>query len=275
MSNLQKPQTQYELTPMAMFRGDLDKMDDELRKVLPPEIPIEKFKRVTITALQENADLLKADRKSLFKACLLCASAGLYPNGKEAAFTIRKGKVVYTEMVRGVIKRILNNTDVVKIKSRCVFTHDLFEYKLGTDEYLLHIPNLDIPVKNIEKEFKCVYAIFTLKNGQEMIDVMPKYEVDRRRAISTGSHLTFWSNFYDRMARKSVIHRLSEDLDLEIKYDDEYFENDEVTPENKQYKRLPQPNISIDTEQNPPFDTVEEYKEPLQVLENETVEEPF
>jgi recombination protein RecT len=166
-------------------------------------------------------------------------------------------------MVKGIIKMILKNTDVVKVESACVFKKDGFEFELGTNPFIRHRPNLEVPITDVEKDFRCVWAIFTLSNGEKMYDVMPKHEVDRRRTVSTGKNLPFWTMWYDRMARKSVIHRLSEDLDFDIKFEvdpDDSNETQDLLPKLAKptpviaLPELPTPQV---TEDDLPFDVDE------------------
>ena len=59
-----------ELTPMQAMRSTLTNMRDEFQAALPPQIPVEKFIRTTLTAVQMNPELLQADRRSLLGSCM-------------------------------------------------------------------------------------------------------------------------------------------------------------------------------------------------------------
>src|SRR5579872_7163533 len=92
--------------------------------VLPGNIPVERFKRMVITALNTNPDLAQADRRSLFNSCIKCASDGLLPDGREAALVVyntkikrgsreyRADMVRYLPMIAGIRKRMHNSGEV-------------------------------------------------------------------------------------------------------------------------------------------------------------------
>jgi len=68
-------------------------MTGEFRNALPSHIKPEKFQRVVMTVVQQNPDLMGADRRSLLASCLKCAADGLIPDGREAALVIFKTKI--------------------------------------------------------------------------------------------------------------------------------------------------------------------------------------
>jgi len=98
---------------MEAMRGTLVKMQPEFAAALPPQIPVEKFIRTTLTAVQMNPDLLQADRRSLLGACMKAAQDGLLLDGREAApviFNTKDGKKVqYMPMVGGILKKMIAN----------------------------------------------------------------------------------------------------------------------------------------------------------------------
>ena len=53
---------------------------DQFRMVLPNHISVEKFQRTVLTAVQNDPELLNADRQSLLLACMKCAQDGLLPD---------------------------------------------------------------------------------------------------------------------------------------------------------------------------------------------------
>ncbi len=83
--------TKRELATMD-FSEALEVYTPNFQAELPSHIPVERFKRTIITALNLNPDLRKADRGSLFNAAVKCAHDGLYPDGREAALVVYKTK---------------------------------------------------------------------------------------------------------------------------------------------------------------------------------------
>ena len=64
---------QRQPTAVEVFRADLVRMEQQFVAALPAHIPVERFMRVVMTAVQNNPELLKCTRQSLFNACVRAA----------------------------------------------------------------------------------------------------------------------------------------------------------------------------------------------------------
>lgn len=208
------------LKPMETFRSDLSRMDGEFQVALPPQIKTEKFIRTVLTAVQMNPALLAADRKSLFASCMKAAQDGLLLDGRDAALvtfrTKRKGvggreewidAVQYMPMTGGILKKVRNSGELSSISANVVYENDIFQYVLGDDEKIIHEPKLANQGKPI-----AVYAIATLRHGEKVREVMTVAQVERVRAASRSKDKGPWVDWWDEMARKTVIRRLSKRL---------------------------------------------------------------
>lgn len=220
--------TGTELSPIEAMRGTLVKMQPEFAAALPPQIPVEKFIRTTLTAVQMNPDLLGADRRSLLGACMKAAQDGLLLDGREAAPVIfnskDKGKVVqYMPMVGGILKKIRNSGELSSISAQVAYDKDHFEYELGDNENIVHKPFLG------EDRGKpiAVYAVAKTKDGAIYREVMSVSDVEKVRAASRAGKYGPWVDWWDEMAKKTVIRRMakrlpsSADLDQVIAHDNE------------------------------------------------------
>jgi recombination protein RecT len=88
--------------PIAVVRQNLTQMAPQFAAALPKHISVEKFTRVALTAIQNNPDLaVKADRRSLFGACVRLAQDGLLPDGREAAIVMFGDKAQAMPMISG------------------------------------------------------------------------------------------------------------------------------------------------------------------------------
>jgi len=216
-----------ELTPMAAFRGTLEKMNKDLQDALPPQINVEKFIRTTLTAVQMQPDLLGADRKSLLGSTMRAAQDGLLCDGREAALVIFNSKdgkrVQYMPMVGGILKKIRNSGELASISANVVYDKDHFEYRLGDNESIMHTPFLG------EDRGKAiaVYAVAKTKDGAIYREVMSVSDVEKVRAASRAGKFGPWVDWWDEMAKKTVIRRMakrlpsSADLDQVIDSDNE------------------------------------------------------
>ncbi len=204
--------TSTELTPIEAMRGTLVKMQPEFQAALPPQIPVEKFIRTTLTAVQMNPELLGADRRSLLGACMKAAQDGLLLDGREAApviFRTKEGpKVQYMPMVGGILKKIRNSGELASISAHVVYSNDQFEYELGDNENIVHKPFLG------EDRGKpiAVYAVAKTKDGAIYREVMSVADVDKVRQASRAKDAGPWVQWWDEMAKKTVIRRMAKRL---------------------------------------------------------------
>lgn len=201
-----------QLSPMDLMRTTLEKMQSEFAKTLPKEIDPEKFVRTTLTTIQMNPDLLNADRKSLIGTCMKAAQDGLLLDGREAAavtFNSKAGKMVqYMPMVGGLFKKIRNSGEIASISANVAYSNDLFEYELGDEERIIHKPVLTAdrgtPI--------AVYAVAKTKDGAIYREVMGVAEVEKIRATSKTGKFGPWVDWWDEMAKKTVIRRIAKRL---------------------------------------------------------------
>lgn len=215
--------TSTALTPMEAVRGTLTKMNAEFRSALPPQIPVEKFIRTTLTAIQMQPALLDTDRRSLLGSCMKAAQDGLLCDGREAALVIFKGQAQYMPMIGGILKKMRNSGEIASISANVVYDNDKFDYELGDYERIEHKPFLGTergkPI--------AVYAIAKTKDGAIYREVMSVAEVEKVRNVSRASGNGPWVQWWDEMARKTVIKRIakrlpsSADVDALIDHDNE------------------------------------------------------
>ncbi|HYH36945.1 MAG TPA: recombinase RecT [Azospirillum sp.] len=215
--------TGRQLAPIDKLRNQLDAMGDQFALALPQHIPVDRFKRIVLTAINQNPDLLNADRKSLMGACMKASQDGLYPDGREGALVIfntkvkdEQGKdkwikaVQWMPMVYGIIKKMRNSGELASIVAHAVYEKDHFEYVLGDEEKIDHKPTLATD----RGRMVAVYSIAKLKDGTVQREVMPRAEVEKIRLASRAKESGPWKDWYEEMARKSVIRRLAKYLPM-------------------------------------------------------------
>lgn len=200
------------LTPIAQMRNTLTSMSAEFKAALPAQIPVDRFVRTAITAVQMQPQLLEADRRSLLGTCMKAAQDGLLLDGREAApviFRTKDGpKVQYMPMVGGILKKIRNSGELASISAHVVYERDNFDYELGDDERIMHKPHLgDDRGKPV-----AVYAIAKTKDGAIYREVMSLAEVNKVRNASRAANAGPWVDWWDEMARKTVIRRIAKRL---------------------------------------------------------------
>ena len=242
--------TPLRVDPYAKFRGQVADLTPELGKALPSHIKPERFARVVLTVAQQTPDLLSADRRSLFGACLKCASDGLIPDGREAALVIFNTKrkvdgrdvwvkaVQYMPMMAGMLKRIRNSAEIASVQAHIIYENDTFLIRRGLTDTLEHTPLFP------GERGKAVgaYAVAKFKDGSDpQFEVMDLAQIEAVAKISRsrdkqGQAYGPWKDHWDEMARKTVFRRLAKwlpmDADTEtvMRRDDEGGQIDHSSP---------------------------------------------
>jgi len=223
---------------------------------LPDHIPVERFKRTIITALNQNPDLRKADRRSLFNACVKCAHDGLYPDGREAALTVFNTKtkvdgedvrvptVQYLPMIQGIRKRMRNSGEVLSATAEVVHRNDHFHYWHGENPGIEHEPP---PLGQDRGPAVGAYAIIKLANGEVLRDVMSTGDIEKARSKSRSPDSLMWRDFWGEGAKKTVLRRCSKqaptnsELERLLNRDDE-----QEMPPAASHAQLPPPRPTRD-----------------------------
>lgn len=223
-------QESRELTPIAAFRHTLDKLGPQIKDALPAHVTVEKFQRVTLTALQQTPALLDADRGSLLGACMKAAQDGLLPDGREAALVIfggRDGKrVQYMPMVAGILKKVRNSGELKTINAHVVYTND--EYESWVDDTGEHFKHKKARTDRGDPMMTYAYAI--TKDGGFYFEEVDEESMTAIRNVSRAKDAGPWSGpFADEMRRKSAMRRLSKRLPMSTDLDDFMRRDDELT----------------------------------------------
>lgn len=205
-------------TALTEIRGALDKMRPEFHAALPAHIPPEKFLRTAQTALQMNPDIVDCDRRSIYGAIMKAAQDGLVLDGREAALVRFGGQAQYMPMVAGLLKKARNSGEISTIAAHVVYSNDAFNYTLGDEEKIEHKPHLG----GDRGKPILVYAVATLKDGGKQRAIMTVAEIERVRAVSRSKDAGPWKQWWDEMAKKTVIRRLSKYLPSSTDKDEEF-----------------------------------------------------
>lgn len=218
-----------EITKSDQLVGTVSKMKDQFQLALPSHIDPDKFIRVAQTLIRTNTALQKCNSPSIYSALLKCAADGLYADGIHAALVPFGENCQYMVMLQGVLKKIRQSGEVISIEPDCVFEKDDFDYyKDDKGTVFLHRPNY----KEDRGKFVLAYSKAVLKDGSVMITVMSKSEIDKVRESSRSKNSGPWVQWYEEMAKKTVVRRQSKflpnstDLESMFKSEDDYEQRD-------------------------------------------------
>jgi recombination protein RecT len=210
-----EPQQPRNLPAPLQIAQQLDKMKGKLADALPAHMKVEQFNRVVMTAVNNNNDLVAADRQSLFNSCVRCATDGLLPDGREAALVTFGGKVQYMPMVFGILKKLRQSGEIASVTARLVYKNEMdagrFSFEISDgEERLTHHPML----MGERGEMVLAYATAKFKDGTVQNEVMTRADIEKVRNVSRSKNSGPWTVWYDEMSRKTVIRRLAKYLPL-------------------------------------------------------------
>lgn len=206
------------------FDEQLAAYTPQLKAALPAHIPVERFKRVVVTAINQTPDLANADRRSLFNACVKAAQDGLLPDGREAALTIFSGKVQYMPMIAGIRKRMRNSGEVKSATAEVIYKNDHFKHFKGDEPRIEHEPT---ELGADPGPAIGAYAVIRLTNGEIIREVMSLKDIEAVRSVSRAQNSIMWTKFWGEGARKTVLRRcakaapISSDVDAVLRRDDD------------------------------------------------------
>lgn len=182
---------------------------------LPPEIPVDKFTRVVITAINMRPELLEADRTSLYTSCLRAAQDGLIPDGREGVLNIYNTnvgtkqapkwmkKVQWMPMVEGVIKQLAKAG--IKAYAASVYAND--KIRIWNDNDGQHVEHEPV-VFGDRGERIGAFAVGIMADGYTQVEAMNMTELANARAASKNKDGAIYELWADRMEQKTALHRL-------------------------------------------------------------------
>ena len=146
----------------------------------------QKFKQMLVNELERSPSLQNAFLKnpaSFFASALYCAELNLSPSSLvgEFYFTVSNESVKPILGYKGLVALLLRSNKVKKIWAEVVYTEDDFEYELGLEPKMVHIPNFN-SVKTCDN-IKCIYAcakiedevvfkVMTLEEIKTIVDML-------------------------------------------------------------------------------------------------------
>lgn len=243
--------------------ADVRRMEKQFALALPEHVSPEKFVRVVMTAINTNPDLQKADRESVLGAAMKCAQDGLLPDGREAALVVYGNKASYLPMIAGVLAKVRRSGELLTISAHVAYDKDAFTYTLGDDEKIEHQPYMEGP----RGKPIAVYAVAKTKDGGIYREVMSLEQVNQVRNVSRAKNAGPWVQWWDEMARKTVLRRLakrlpmSTDLQQVFQRDDEHYDLSRAAQGAATMRRL-HANFEEEAPQSPAAEVAEIADEP-------------
>jgi recombination protein RecT len=191
--------------------------------IVPSHIDAQAFVAMTIGYLRRQPRLAAAAARnpaSFMAALSECARLGLVPGDTFHLVPFentRNGTVEITGITdyTGEIELIYRAGAVASVKAEIVCRRDLFRFTTDMDRPE-HAPDWF----GERGELIGAYAYAVMKDGAtSKVIVYSKSEIDKVRAVSkTGRDDSPWNQWYDRMALKTVLHRLAHFVPTSAEY---------------------------------------------------------
>lgn len=171
---------------------------EQFENALPPNVTIDRFIRVTTTAILANPEIAKLETGSVLTALVQCAAMGLLPDGKQAAITPRKGKAVLVPMIQGF--RDIAADHGWTLRTAVVYSEDEFRHAVvDGDESITHIP---VRPGAERGHLIAAYAIARHRDGRKMMVVLHPADIAKRRESS--AYDAVWNEHPAAMWEKSA-----------------------------------------------------------------------
>lgn len=187
-------------------------MEPEIKKALPSVLTPERFTRMILSALSTTPQLASCTPKSFLGAMMTAAQLGVEPNtplGQAYLIPYRnKGvdEVQFQLGYKGLLDLAYRSGEVSNVQVHEVCENDKFEYALGLDPVLNHVP---ATVNRGDTIF--YYAIIRMKDGGYIFDVMSKDEINahaQKYSKAFSSSYSPWKTNFDEMAKKTVLKKV-------------------------------------------------------------------
>lgn len=194
----------------ATIQDYIKRMEGEIKKALPSVLTPERFTRITLSALSTNPALSQCTPNSFLGAMMTAAQLGLEPNtplGQAYLIPYRNHGRLEAQFqlgYKGLIDLAYRSGEVSTIQAHAVYEKDEFDYELGLEPKLRHVP-----AKKDRGEPVCFYAVFRTKDGGYGFEVMSVEDVRAHaqkysKAYKNGP----WQTNFEEMAKKTVLKRV-------------------------------------------------------------------
>ena len=210
---IQKAQTEKSVAVKTQrsMKDLIVSMEGQIAKALPSVITPERFTRMVLTAMSTNKDLQLCTPNSFLGAMMQAAQLGVEPNtplGQAYLIPYKNKGTLECQFqlgYKGMIDLAYRSGEVKDIQAHEVHENDTFEYELGLEPKLKHIPAMSNRGAVI-----MYYAIFHTKDGGYGFNVMSVDDVQehaKKYSKSYGASFSPWKSNFDEMAKKTVLKR--------------------------------------------------------------------
>ncbi len=218
-----------ELVKQIKQSMEADNFKKAFLSVIKDDVVFKKETGFAMLAISGNAKLQGCSIESILKSIYHVATTGLTLNPvMRFAALVPRWTPAGTEcslmpMYQGLVQLVTDSGSATSIRTHVVYEGDTFAVELGDVYKIKHEPSFKT------RNMSHVYAIARLHDNSTIIEVMTKEEVDYVRSFSETykaflagkikKENVIWENWYEEMARKTVLKRLIKYLPKSMQYD--------------------------------------------------------
>lgn len=181
-----------------------------IQSCLPKHMTPERMCRVAFNTVQKTPALLNCSPQSLVAAIVEASSLGLEIDSRGQAYLVPYGKnVTLIPGYKGLMDLAYRSGRVTSIYADVVCANDTFEFAMGLDAKLVHVPNLED-----RGELKAAYAVAKIKDSDPAFVVLGKTEIEKVKKASKAAANGPWKDWEEEMWKKTAIRRLCKCLPL-------------------------------------------------------------
>lgn len=206
MSNIiQKSTEMQKARKPETIQDYIKSMKSGIAAALPSVMTPERFTRIATSAVSNNPKLAACEPMSFIAAMMTAAQLGLEPNTPLGqAYLIPYGRQCQFQIgYAGLIDLAWRSGEIADIQAETVYANDKWEYELGLNPKLRHIPadgERGDPIR--------YYAVIRTKSGGTISAVMSKDDVlAHAKKYSKSYNSGPWQTNFDEMAKKTVLKR--------------------------------------------------------------------
>lgn len=197
--------------PKKSMMALIQSMKPQIEKALPTVLTGERFTRMVLTAISTTPQLAECTPQSFMGAMMQAAQLGVEPNtplGQAYLIPYRNHGQLECQFQIGYkgLLALFYRSGGKDLQAHEVHENDTFEYELGLEPKLRHVPALTDRGPVI-----LYYAVYHTKDGGSGFAVMSMDDIKAHMhqfSKAAGKGFSPWSTNFDEMAKKTVIKKV-------------------------------------------------------------------
>ena len=194
----------------------LTSLKPQIAQALPKHLTAERMCQMTTTLITQNQEIAKCSVASIVGAIMQASILGFEPVSAlgQCYFVPYGGHIQFQIGYKGYLRLAQNSKEVKNLYAEVVRKGDQFEYELGLEPKLRHVPNLDG-----FGDITHVYAVAHLINGGYQFVVMTKNQIEAlrlRSPMQKNGAKGAWATDWEAMAKGKAIKQLAKYLPLSV-----------------------------------------------------------